>query len=67
MDADLYLPSLLEGSRGTRQWMAPRLGRVWRQVEERGQASCGQNKRAHGGKAKEDRERLSFTGSFVTE
>jgi hypothetical protein len=28
LDADLYLPSLLEGFLGSRRWMASRLGRV---------------------------------------
>jgi hypothetical protein len=28
LDADLYLPSLLEGFLGSRRWMAARLGRV---------------------------------------
>jgi hypothetical protein len=28
LDADLYLPSLLEGFPGSRRWMAARLGRV---------------------------------------
>ncbi len=28
LDADLYLPSLLEGLLGSRRWMASRLGRV---------------------------------------
>jgi hypothetical protein len=64
VDADLYLPNLLGGISRVKAMDGVAAGPSWRQVEERTQASRGQNKRAHGWKAKEDRKRLSSTGNL---
>src|ERR1022692_2039540 len=36
VDADLYVPAILEGFLGSKKWMASRLGQIWGPIQEQG-------------------------------
>jgi len=45
IDADIYLPALLEGFLGSRRWMAARLGKVGGRVKSHTKTACGSRER----------------------
>jgi hypothetical protein len=50
LDADLYLPALLEGVFGSRQWMAARLGRAGGQSRSRSKIAASRKNGKLGGR-----------------
>jgi Protein of unknown function (DUF2442) len=52
LDADLYLPSLLEGFLGSRRWMASRLGRVGGKSRSRAKRAAAKANGRMGGRPK---------------
>jgi Protein of unknown function (DUF2442) len=50
LDADLYLPALLEGFFGSRQWMASRLGQLGGRSKSRAKRAASQRNGALGGR-----------------
>lgn len=50
LDADLYLPALLEGFLGSRKWMAARLGAVGGSVRSKPKAAAARANGALGGR-----------------
>jgi hypothetical protein len=52
VDADVYLPSLLEGFLGSRKWMAARLGAIGGQVSTDAKASAARANGKRGGRPK---------------
>jgi Protein of unknown function (DUF2442) len=52
LDADLYLPSLLEGFLGSRKWMAARLGQVGGQSRSRAKKAASRANGKLGGRPK---------------
>jgi hypothetical protein len=52
LDADLYVPGLLEGFLGSRKWMASRLGRVGGQSKSREKRAASRSNGRLGGRPK---------------
>jgi len=52
LDADLYLPALLEGFLGSRKWMASRLGQVGGQSRSRDKRAASRTNGRLGGRPK---------------
>ena len=52
LDADLYVPSFLEGFLGSRKWMASRLGRVGGQSKSREKRAASRSNGRLGGRPK---------------
>ncbi|HEX3642590.1 MAG TPA: DUF2442 domain-containing protein [Ktedonobacteraceae bacterium] len=52
IDADIYLPSLLEGFLGTRQWMAARLGKAGGSVKSGAKTAASRENGKLGGRPK---------------
>jgi len=50
LDADLYLPALLEGVYGSRRWMAARLGRAGGLSRSKGKTAAAQKNGRMGGR-----------------
>lgn len=50
LDADLYLPALLEGFLGSRQWMASRLGRLGGKSTTHAKTAAAQRNGRNGGR-----------------
>lgn len=50
LDADLYLPALLEGFLGSRRWMAARLGKLGGRVSSSAKASAARRNGRLGGR-----------------
>jgi len=50
LDADLYLPSLLEGFLGSKRWMAARLGRAGGQTRSKEKAAAARSNGRLGGR-----------------
>ena len=50
LDADLYLPALLEGIYGSRRWMAARLGRLGGMSRSRGKRAASRKNGKLGGR-----------------
>lgn len=50
LDADLYLPALLEGFFGSKQWMASRLGQLGGRSKSRAKRAASQRNGALGGR-----------------
>lgn len=50
LDADLYLPALLEGVYGSRRWMAARLGRLGGLSRSRGKSAAARKNGKLGGR-----------------
>jgi hypothetical protein len=50
LDADLYLPALLEGVYGSRRWMAARLGRLGGLSRSRGKSAAARKNGKRGGR-----------------
>ncbi len=50
LDADLYLPALLEGLTGSRRWMAEQLGRVGGHARSPAKAAASRANGARGGR-----------------
>jgi hypothetical protein len=50
LDADLYVPSLLEGFLGSRKWMAERLGAAGGSVRSKSKAAAARSNGALGGR-----------------
>ena len=57
LDADLYLPAILQGFFGSRKWMASQAWTGWWQIEKRRQASGVESQRKTGRKAQTSRTR----------
>jgi len=53
LDADLYVPGLLEGFLGSRAWMAARLGQMGGRSRSKGKAGCFQSEWKTWGQAQE--------------
>ena len=53
LDADLYVPGLLEGFLGSRKWMASRLGRVGGQSRSRAKRAASKANGRLGGRPRE--------------
>lgn len=60
LDADLYLPALLEGFLGSKKWMASRLGSVGGQARSVAKTAAAQKNGLLGGRPK---KKLTPTGS----
>jgi hypothetical protein len=54
IDADMYLPSLLEGFLGSRHWMAARLGKAGGSVKSGAKAAAVRKNGKLGGRPKKD-------------
>jgi hypothetical protein len=52
LDADLYLPALLEGFLGSKKWMASRLGQLGGQSRSRDKRAASRTNRRFGGRPK---------------
>ena len=52
LDADLYLPALLEGFLGSKKWMASRLGQIGGQARSRGKIAASRANGRLGGRPK---------------
>lgn len=50
LDADLYLPALLEGMLGTKRWMAARLGAAGGRARSMAKAAASRNNGKRGGR-----------------
>jgi Protein of unknown function (DUF2442) len=50
LDADLYLPSLLEGFLGSKRWMAARLGKLGGQTRSRAKTAAARSNGKLGGR-----------------
>ena len=50
LDADLYVPALLEGVLGSRRWMAARLGAAGGRVRSNAKAAASRNNGRRGGR-----------------
>jgi hypothetical protein len=59
LDADLYVPALLEGMLGSRNWMAARLGAAGGRVRSRAKAAASRNNGRRGGRP---RKTVASTG-----
>jgi hypothetical protein len=57
LDADLYLPALLEGFLGSRQWMASRLGQLGGRSKSRAKRAASQRNGALGGRPRKSKRR----------
>ncbi len=55
LDADLYLPGLLEGSMGSRQWMASRMGKAGGSASTPAKAQASRANGKLGGRPKKPR------------
>jgi hypothetical protein len=55
LDADLYLPSILEGFLGSRSWMASRMGKVGGQMRSRAKTKASRANGKLGGRPKKVR------------
>jgi hypothetical protein len=55
IDADIYLPGLLEGFLGSRQWMAARLGKVGGSVKSDAKTAAARENGKLGGRPKKVR------------
>jgi hypothetical protein len=56
LDADLYLPSLLEGFLGSRRWMAASMGRAGGRTTSEAKAAAARANGQRGGRPKKPRE-----------
>lgn len=56
LDADLYLPALLEGFLGSRKWMAATMGKVGGQTSTEAKAAAARANGKLGGRPKKTRE-----------
>lgn len=56
LDADLYLPALLEGFLGSRQWMAAALGKAGGRRSSKAKAEAARANGKRGGRPKKSRE-----------
>jgi hypothetical protein len=56
LDADLYLPALLEGFLGSRRWMAAQMGRVGGKASTKAKAAASRQNRKLGGRPKRAKE-----------
>jgi Protein of unknown function (DUF2442) len=61
LDADLYLPALLEGFLGSRRWMASRLGRLGGQATTPAKRAASRANGQLGGRPKKGRPALART------
>jgi hypothetical protein len=57
VDADLYLPALLDGFLGSKTWMASRLGRIGGQSRSKAKQTASRTNGKLGGRAKKVAER----------
>lgn len=58
LDADLYLPALLEGFLGSKRWMAARLGHVGGKSRSRAKVAASRANGRQGGRPKKDRSKV---------
>jgi hypothetical protein len=56
LDADIYLPALLDGFLGSRQWMAARLGKAGGKASTEAKVSAARSNGKLGGRPKKVRE-----------
>lgn len=59
LDADLYLPSLLEGFLGSKKWMASRLGQLGGQSRSKAKKAAAKANGRLGGRPKKDSRTLA--------
>lgn len=57
LDADLYLPALLEGFLGTRRWIAAQMGRIGGKASTKAKSSAARRNGKLGGRPKQVKER----------
>lgn len=54
LDADLYLPALLEGTFGTKRWMAARLGAMGGRARTKAKVAASRDNGKRGGRPRRD-------------
>lgn len=54
LDADLYLPAILEGFLGSRRWMAERLGKIGGQTRSKAKSAAARANGRLGGRPRKD-------------
>jgi hypothetical protein len=59
LDADLYLPALLEGFLGSRRWMAAQMGKAGGAVSTKAKASASRRNGKLGGRPRKQKEPAS--------
>jgi len=59
LDADLYLPALLEGFLGSRRWMAAQMGKAGGAVSTKAKATASRRNGKLGGRPRKQREPAS--------
>jgi hypothetical protein len=59
LDADLYLPALLEGFLGSRRWMAAQMGKAGGAVSTKAKATASRRNGKLGGRPKRSKEAVS--------
>jgi hypothetical protein len=65
IDADLYLPALLEGFLGSRRWMAARMGKVGGAVSSEAKAAPARANGRLGGRPKKPRVVNALAASML--
>lgn len=59
LDADLYLPALLEGFLGSRQWMAAEMGKLGGKTTTDAKAAAARENGRLGGRPRKSKERAA--------